>query len=224
MFLKLLLRQQLAVVLCFAVFVGLLLFAIGVWRNQTYDYWYLMPNLLLSVIPLVAALWLKRLLRTKLRRHWLPITATIVWLLFLPNSFYIVTDFIHLPESSRVDIVQDIVMLMQFSLLGLLFGYISLYIVHQEILKRHLVQKLTASIVVSFVLLLCGFAIYIGRELRWNSWDILLHPLELAESVALRFAHPVLYPESWSMTLSFFVFLTSIYFVGRQLATSKRES
>lgn len=199
--------RRLALICSFAVLVGFALFFIGVWRNQSGDYWYLGYNLLLGVIPLAAALWLQHLLKSYSWRHALPVIATLLWLLFLPNSFYIVTDFIHLPETQRVDIVQDVVMIMQFSVLGLIFGFMSLYMVQHEFAKR--VGRKWAMLIALIVLFLCSFAIYIGRDLRWNSWDVIANPITMSSNILGQFDNPLLY----SITLSFFAFLVSIYAV-----------
>jgi uncharacterized membrane protein len=186
-----------------------LLFIFGVIRNQTLDYWYLPYNLALAAIPLALAYWIGRIARRFDWKNWRVWTLVAVWLFFLPNSFYIVTDFIHLPETTRIDIVQDSVMLMQFSLLGYFFGFTSLYVVHR-IFLRHLKPRIV-WVGVMTALLLASFAIYLGRELRWNSWDIIVNPfLVIEDSLAIIFnsaAHP---NGLWTMA-TFFVGLTALY-------------
>jgi uncharacterized membrane protein len=62
-------------------------------------------------------------------------------------------------------------------------------------------------------LLLSGFAIYLGRYLRWNSWDILTNPFGLLFDVANNFVNAGEHIFSFSVTLLFFTFLSVIYFV-----------
>ncbi len=185
------------------------LFLAGVLRNGTLDYWYLLFNLLLGVIPLGAAVWLRFSVDTKGWRKWHISLLGALWLLFLPNSFYIVTDFIHLPEVARVDVVQDAVMLMHFSALGLVAGFISLYIMHGLLLGRY--SHRVAMMLILGVIYLASFAIYLGRELRWNSWDIILHPFSVIKDTLLLWWHPVYGVSAIWMTLSFFVMLTTLY-------------
>src|ERR1043165_5993512 len=116
--------------------VGIVLFVMGILRNQSLEYWYLVYNLGLAVIPLLLALWLNRVLRRRKWPGWLPLLLAFGWLLTLPNSFYIVTDFIHLPETQRVDIVQDVVMLMQFSIAGLAMGFLSVFLLHKAYARQ----------------------------------------------------------------------------------------
>lgn len=191
-----------------ATLAGVLLFAIGLLRNSNLEYWYLIYNLFLGVMPLGFALGLQRLRTRYSWRNWRIVVLAVLWLLFLPNSFYIITDFIHLYETPRVDVVQDVVMLMQFSVLGVVFGFMSLSIMHKQILG--FINQAKAAYSVSAVLLLSSFAIYLGRELRWNSWDIFINPLGIAKDVLVIIASPFTSGVAFT-TLSFFVFLTSLY-------------
>jgi uncharacterized membrane protein len=198
-----------ALVLACAVSIGLYLS--GAMRNHSEDFWYLAPNLGLAFIPLLLAIWLQSLLRRQAWKSPLPLIITLLLILFLPNSFYVVSDFIHLQEIPRIDIVQDVVMLAQFSFTGLAFGFISLFILHQELLKR--VSERIASTVIATLLLLSSFAIYLGRDLRWNSWDIAVQPFTLVSDVVRRLLDPFAYPETFTITFSFFVMLGSMYIV-----------
>lgn len=186
-----------------AVAVGL--FLIGMVRNQTLDYWYLPYNLFLAFIPLLLALWLRRVAGKGKGYNWRVLLLTFLWLLFLPNTFYIVTDFIHLPETQRVDIVQDVVMLMQFSVLGVALGLYSLFLVHTAYAR--FVPRIFAAWGAGLVLFLCSFAIYLGRELRWNSWDAALHPVSVfTDSLEI-----ITRGDAWFMVLSFFAMTGSLY-------------
>lgn len=199
------------IALVMASSVGIGLFGIGVFRNHTLDFWYLPYNLLLASVPLFLSFWLRILLKRHSWRRLLPFLVTAVWIVFLPNSFYIVTDFIHLIEYPRVDIVQDVVMLMQFSVVGLILGFTSLFIVHQELIKRLTAGQ--AGSIAAFSLLACSFAIYLGRDLRWNSWDIIVQPLSVVTDSFTHLFNPAVYPQTLIMTLSFFAMLGSLYVV-----------
>lgn len=188
---------------------GVALFAIGAARNGTLDYWYLPANLALGLVPLVAAAGAHRLVKKRGWRNWQVLALLAVWLLFLPNSFYIVTDFIHLPEVARVDMVQDVVMLMQFSVVGIVAGFTSLYMVHTLLLQKFGSKVSMAGVI--GVLYLCSFAMYLGRVLRWNSWDVVVQPLAVANDVLLLWWHPVFGEGAMWMTISFFMMLTSLY-------------
>lgn len=166
---------------------------------------------MLAWIPLCIALWLERILARSLWSSWRALVVTFLWLLFLPNAFYMISDFIHIQEAGRVDLLYDVVMFSSFIFNGVMIGFLSLYIVHWELAKR--LASRSAAILIGAILLLCSFAIYIGRELRWNSWDILTNPASLLFDVSERFINIQNHPGAYTTTLSFFVLLGSIYLV-----------
>lgn len=171
-------------------------------------------------LPLGLALALGKVLRRKLWSSWEALLYTLLWLCFLPNSFYMISDFIHIQEVSRVDLLYDVVMFSSFIINGVILGFLSLYWVHQELLKR--VARRNAHIVIGGVLLICSFAIYLGRDLRWNSWDILVNPGGILVDVSDRFLHPIAYSQAYTTTLTFFVLISSLYVVAWQLVRSMR--
>jgi len=116
--------------------VSLVLFAAGAVRNHNFDYSYMVWNLFLAWLPLLLIVWLIRTLQHKRWSSWQGIGLSILWLGFLPNSFYMVTDYIHLQDTSRVDVLYDAVMLTSFVIAGLVLGYLSLYLFHVELRKR----------------------------------------------------------------------------------------
>ncbi|HET7639335.1 MAG TPA: DUF1361 domain-containing protein, partial [Ktedonobacteraceae bacterium] len=201
------------------------LYAVGVMANHDAAFNYLISNLFLAWIPLFLALWLRKLLQMQLWSSWLALAVTIAWMAFLPNSFYMISDFVHVQEVQRVDLLYDIVMFSSFILNGLIVGYMSLYIVHVELVQR--LRRRTAASIVAGVLLLCSFAIYIGRDLRWNTWDILVQPAALLIDVSDRFLNPHEHPQALTTTVSFFVLLSSLYAViwtvGRTVRLQKLD-
>jgi uncharacterized membrane protein len=106
----------------------------------------------------------------------------IPWLVFLPNAPYLVTDLVHLREGTPVPIWVDAAMLSAFAGAGLLLGAASLLQVTR--LARELWGPIPAAALAIVVTGLVGVGIYIGRFLRWNSWDLATDPLGVAGSVA----------------------------------------
>lgn len=202
-------RTQFFLALSLATAVTLVLFAGRALRNGTTDYSYLVWNLFLAWLPLLFALWLARVLRVKLWSSWEALAASMLWLLFLPNSFYMVSDFIHLQNISTVDLLYDTVMFTAFIYLSLILGFSSLYLVHIELKKRY--SQPEAAGWVALVLLLASFAIYLGRDLRWNSWDVLTNPAGLLFDISDRLIHPSGYGQIAITVLSFFGLLASMY-------------
>lgn len=214
-------RTRLALALCFASLASIGLFFAGAWRNHSMAFSYLMWNLFLAWLPLVFSTMLERTLRHKLWSSWSALALTALWVAFLPNTFYMISDFIHIQEVRRVDVLYDVIMMTSFIMNGVLLGDLSLYAVHRQLAER--LRQRTAGIIVSGVLLLCGFAIYLGRDLRWNSWDILVNPGGILIDVSDRILHPTSYPLVFTTTFGFFVLLGSVYVVLVQVARTLRN-
>lgn len=185
------------------------------------EYSFMAWNLFLAWLPLGIALLLLEQLRTHSWREPRVVALTVAWLFFLPNSFYMITDFVHLQPTGDIGILFDAVLLLSFALNGLVAGYWSLLLVHQALLKRRRADEAHVGVVV--VLLLVSFAIYLGRSLRWNSWDVLANPGGLLYDVSERVINPFSYPQALATTALFFLLLGSIYLVIRQFAALKHR-
>ena len=137
----------------------------------------------------------------------LPLGA--IWLLFLPNAPYIVTDFKHLIERPPVPLWFDIVVIATPAWTGMLLGFFSLYLV-QAVVRDVWGERASWALVVAA----CGlssFGIYLGRVLRWNSWDVLVRPRELGHDILAAAADPASHPRAVAMTVLLTGFLTLMY-------------
>jgi uncharacterized membrane protein len=213
---RLLLALSFSSLVSFGFFIGRFL------ATGSTDYWFLVWNLALAWIPVGLSLWLL----ARLRRHrWLTpanIILSFLWLGFLPNTFYIASDIIHLQDSGQIGMLYDLVMLLSFTFSGFILGYLSLFKIHQRLKKT--LSPLYSGLVVAIVLALCSFAIYLGRYLRWNSWDVLINPAGVIFDVSEPFISPSSHPQVFTTSLMFFVLLGSIYAVAYQLIKIARSS
>lgn len=200
---------NMAIALLLASGMSLFLYGVIVQRMGALVFTYLPSNLLLAWIPVLLALWLGKLLRTHLWSSWSALAVTGLWLVFLPNSFYVITDLIHLEGVYPDDLVASAVVFFAFTLTGLLLGYTSVYLVHGWLRAR--VGARYAFVLIAGVFLLCSLAIYIGRDLRWNSWDVLAHPTGLLFELSDRLIHPSEYGKIATVAGGFFVLLLSMY-------------
>jgi uncharacterized membrane protein len=182
---------------------GALLFA-RIMRSHSGSYTFLVWNLFLAIIPAVAAMWFARAKSTAMQIVWFAI-----WLLFLPNAPYILTDFVHLHPRPGVPLWFDIALLLSFAGTGLLLGYSSLSDVQAVIARRFGHAASWAAALAA--LLLSGFGIYLGRVLRWNSWDAFSDPLTIASSIARGAVDPLAHPRTIVVTLVYGVGLTLGY-------------
>lgn len=202
---------QLVLSLGAASVVSVCFWATGAIAEGRYHEGYLIWNLFLAWLPLLFATLLVRLLRMKAWSSWSGLGLTFLWLVFLPNSFYMVSDFIHITEVPSDALLYNSLMFASFIFCGTIVGFLSLHMVHTELRKR-LPRRQTLT-VLAVVLLACSFAIYLGRNLRWNSWDILVNPAGLLFDVSDRVLHPQSHPQTFAITFSFFVFLVTFYAV-----------
>jgi uncharacterized membrane protein len=122
-----------------------------------------------------------------------------------------VTDVIHLQEVRRVDMIFDVIMFTSFILNAFILGLMATYLFHVELRRRFSTAKSWS--VLSVLLLAASFAIYIGRDLRWNTWDILINPASILFEVSDRLLAPVAHPELFTTTIGFFVLIESTYVV-----------
>jgi len=202
-------RTQFVFTLLLASAISVLFFAYGAYRNRSAEFAYLIWNLFLAWLPLLFAVWLVRILQRKVWSSWEAMGVTALWLLFLPNSFYMVSDFIHLRDVQRVDVLYDAVMFTSFIFVGVILGITSLFLVHREFAKRF--TRTGSTTWLAGVFLLCSFAIYLGRDLRWNSWDVLTNPGGLLFDVSDRFMHPRAYPQMFLTIAIFFLLIGTVY-------------
>lgn len=175
---------------------------------------FLIWNLFLAFIPYIISTWLAYYTQTK--KSTLIISgATALWLLFFPNAPYILTDLFHLRPRSEIPYWYDLLLILSFAWNGLILAFVSLTEMQQMFSK--LFNKVTSWLFVIATLCLSAFGIYLGRYLRWNSWDIITNPQGLAFDILDRFIHPFAHGRTWYMTLGFSAFLIVGYFTIKQL-------
>ena len=204
-------RRQFVLSLAFAMTVSVGLYAYGLYHTHALHYTYLVWNLFLAAVPLLFAIRLVAVLRKKRWSDWEPIGWSLLWLVFLPNSFYMISDFIHLKTVAADHVLYAAVLFTSFIYLGVLLGFCSLVLVHYELRRR--ISARVAATWIALTLLLCSFAIYIGRDLRWNSWDVIFNPAGLLFDISDRLIRPDDYPLMFITVLSFFALLGSLYTV-----------
>jgi uncharacterized membrane protein len=152
-----------------------------IWRAGSFMYLFLIWNLFLAAIPAFASAMLERQ-----RSQWRQAAWLAVWLAFLPNAPYLATDFVHLRARPPVPLWFDIALLISCATTGLLLGYTSVADVQRFIARRF--GETVSWLCAASALLLSGAGIYLGRFLRWNSWDILSNPVAIVLSIRPRAA------------------------------------
>jgi uncharacterized membrane protein len=142
------------------------------------------------------------------------------WLVFFPNAPYILTDLFYLRRRSSMPIWYDMLMIVFFAWTGLLFGFLSLWDIERIMGKG--VHRVIIIIVSTLFLFIASFGVYIGRYLRWNSWDILMAPFEVIYDIRDRVVNPLAHRTTWGMTLFMGLFLKMLFWSFRLISKRGR--
>jgi uncharacterized membrane protein len=193
--------------------------------TDTYRYAFLIWNLFLAWIPFIIAYITYGLtLRRSAIYVVIPVSA-FLWLIFFPNAPYILTDFQHLKlDNGSAPLWYDVIMLIWCAWTGLLLGLISLYLMH-EIVRREFGRWVGWAFVL-VVALASGAGIYIGRFIRWNSWDMLQDPYGTATTLLGQAVDPSLRSIGFiSLYTLFFAFIyVTLYAFGHLLQERSERS
>jgi uncharacterized membrane protein len=173
-------------------------------------YRFLAWNLFLAWIPLVAAVAVYDLQRRGAAiGRLLPLAC--LWLLFLPNAPYLLTDLIHLGSRDDAPLWFDLVLFSAFAWTGTLLGYLSVYLMQGVV--RRIAGAVASWAFVAATLLATAFGIYLGRSLRWNSWALVTNPGPLLSDVWARVSDPLAHPRGFGMTVALTALLSVLYLV-----------
>ena len=183
---------------------------------HSFDYRFYGWNTFLAAIPYLLSTQLLKMRKL----YWASFVLLAVWLLFFPNAPYIITDLLHYEERPPVPFWYDILLVISAAWNGLILGLVSLLNV-ETFLRRH-IKPIWATVCVCGSLLLCGYGIFIGRFLRFNSWDIVRDPGLLVYTSAHHVLLPFRYSKLWVFTLLFAILLGIIYYTLKQLTSLHR--
>lgn len=194
-----------------------------IFKDNNLLYAMLSWNILLAVLPLY---FIKKAERTIEKRKiaW-SVLWLVLWLFFFPNSVYMITDFIHISNDKFLWFIEggryasdsgvvynyEIIVWTKLFVIGLGFfvaslaGLESLYVFENMIRKKY--SKVISYLAILVVAMLTGIGVYIGRFLRFNSWDVLANPIELFKQVIAIDAFAV------QFTIIFCVFVLISYIV-----------
>ncbi|MCU0447223.1 MAG: DUF1361 domain-containing protein [Microscillaceae bacterium] len=145
------------------------------------------------------------------------------WLLFFPNSPYIVTDLLHFRPRYVVPTWYDLILIYSFAWNGIWLGFLSLVDLHNWVKKRF--NEWIGWLFVLISLSLGSFGIYLGRYERFNSWDVVTNPLALTREVLEKLLHPFSSAAvgAASITLLFSAFLLITYLTLRVAIASMQS-
>ncbi|MDR2842787.1 MAG: DUF1361 domain-containing protein [Spirochaetaceae bacterium] len=171
-------------------------------------YFFLLWNLFLAFIPwLITGLLI---IKPGIKKSKIVISLIfIVWFLFFPNAFYIITDLMHLRKRSAVPIWFDMFLILSFSWTGFLFGFYSLLDIEQ-IMQEKFSKKCTYIFTV-IIIFAASYGIFLGRYIRLNSWDIIASPVKFILTIKDTIINPAIRRNAFAMTFITGIFLNMIY-------------
>jgi len=155
-----------------------------VWRVLLGNSRWMSWNLFLAFVPLAISFWLFRKRRA---RSWLWWLGFLVFYAFLPNAPYVLTDVIHLIADIRTinSVWMITLVVIPVYLLFILAGFeayvLSLINLGYYLNRLGRRRWILAAELLTHVLSAVG--IYLGRFLRFNSWDFITQPDALATGV-----------------------------------------
>jgi uncharacterized membrane protein len=196
--------------LLYTIVVILLLTAFRIFITSSLTYIFLPWNLFLAYTPFAISNYYFSKMNSNLSiPKYQFIALFIIWLLLLPNAPYITTDLMHLHQRPPIPFYFDIMFLFIYALLGILFFIASVY--QMELLYKKYFSKKSLFVFYGAAFFLCSFGIYLGRYLRFNSWDIIHKPLTLMSDIAQRFIFPFDHTRTWGVTLLYSISLFLLY-------------
>jgi uncharacterized membrane protein len=176
-------------------------------KNET-AYRFLFWNLFLAWIPYILTLLLPSI---KPKNKLAIFLVLFCWLLFFPNSPYIITDLLHLKGYTKDILWFDSLLIFTFACTGLLISLNSLQAAHKVF--NSLFDKTTSWLLIIGIVFLSGFGIYLGRYCRLNSWDLFNHPIWFFERVVHQFNNPLTFKVTFVYGfVIFYVYLIFNYF------------
>jgi len=193
----------LSTLLAVSIFVG------RVALSKQLTFIFLVWNLFLAWIPYLVSLWMVYVHQRHPRQWWYLLPPAALWLAFFPNAPYILTDLLHLAHRSPVPYWYDIGLLITFAWTGLFLGIYSLRIMQGMV--RAYTGVIASWVFVIGALGLSGLGIYMGRFLRWNSWDLVFQPHAVLNDVAIRLVNPLENLQTFGVTMLFSAFLFICY-------------
>ena len=202
-------RLMLLFVLAISSLMSVSMVAIRLYITEMPTYLGFVWNLFLAWIPLWSALAVWHLDRSRAFYRPLVVALFFCWLAFFPNAPYMVTDLIHLRPRWGISIWFDLMLVFSFAWNALLVGFVSLRILQKFVEERY--SKLTSWVFVFFALWASSFGVFLGRFLRWNSWDVITNPKALFYDIAVRLANPFAHPNTFGFILIVGVFLVLAY-------------
>ncbi len=179
-----------------------------VWTWQI-RYAFLVWNLFLAWLPLLFATLACDHFKTGTRRNWRFGVLAVAWLLFFPNAPYIFTDLIHVTRGWLQHFWVDLTLILLCAFTGLVLGFVSLYLMQSVVARIY--GRAASWFFVAAVAGLSSYGVYLGRFLRFNSWDVLTNPVGVYHGISRWASDPLASANTFAFPVLFATFLFIAY-------------
>ena len=122
---------------------------------------------------------------SKANKGWpIKILSAILWLFFYPNTFYMVTDIVHMHFTSTVLWERESMILFMLYVPSIFFGVMAGVESLRQIFESFDIKSYWLRLfLIAGLSFLSSFAIHIGRYARLNSWDIFTRPMVVVQEM-----------------------------------------
>lgn len=172
------------------------------------NFWWMIPNLALASLGFVFGL-----LYLHSKSSLLRIPLSILWMLFLPNTIYLLTDlehlFVQLAEVGRQDWAILIIQYTVLIALGILTYFAGMWPLEKYFKKRKTKNYSWVFLVFNFAI---AFAVVLGKIERTHSWYVFTQPLEVLDDII----HVLTSPMLITVVILFGILFNLIYFTFRE--------
>jgi uncharacterized membrane protein len=212
------LRTEMDRLLTASMLFSCILVGIRIFHTGKITFIFMIWNLFLAYVPYAISTWMTARETRKTRAGRAPLSRFftallfLAWLLFIPNSFYILTDLYHLADNHRNNLVPewfDLSLILSFAWNGLLLGILSVRQIEKILVPQASIFK--EWLFLYPIMWLNALGVYTGRYLRYNSWDIITNPFQLLSDIFGMVIHPLRHQYAWDMILCFSILLTLFY-------------
>lgn len=238
-------RSEMDRLLFLSMLFSCLLVAARIIHTGRHTFLFLIWNLFLAYIPyFITGVLARRPGWVSNRLVFIPIF--LMWLLFVPNAFYIITDLFHLSEHHGVGHVENIVTRHPLinngtdgsvpairipdgqapewfdlaMILSFVWNGLLLGVLSVRQMEHILLPRLSLRNELLFlypIMWLNALGIYTGRYLRYNSWDVITDPFQLLGDIVEMVIHPLRYHSAWVMIGCFSILMTLMYLMMKKI-------
>lgn len=150
-------------------------------------------NIMLAAVAVAAGWFLTRRLQPA---HFF--LLAFVWLIFVPNTIYMVTDLYHLAQQwGTVGNIEKIILMLQYTALtavAVITFVVSVYFFEYS-LTRFYARALSATVLALFIVFInfvIAFGVVVGRVQRTNSWEVFTNPVRVYNDIVQTLSSPIL--------------------------------